>query len=508
MGQFEVRVGDKMKKQTMVQATFIMIVVGFLIKLLGVVNRIIVTRALTEEGIGVYMLISPTVMLLATLATIGLPVAIPALISRGDIKEKKVLSVSLFISLSLSSLITIIMFFVAHPISAYLLKDERVALPLMLVGPLLFVVSFTAILKSYFQGKENMTPGAISTMTEQIVRMVLSLLLITWLLPKGIAYAVVGLMLASIGGELVSAILLTVMFLNFKKKNYPKSDFKLPKLAPVNFKDVLGISIPTTGSRLIGTVTHFLEPIIVARMLFRMGYANEVATQMYGAVAGFAIPLLFMPSFVSSAVTQAIVPAISKAYKKFDFTTIHRRLSTAFRMAFFASGFYLVIVMIFPYEIMELLYNSRTGAEFLKVMAPVFLILYLQAPLVATLQAIGEAKFAMRASLIASFIKITLMTLLMLISGMNIWGLVLAILFNIVLLTCWYYVLAAKRVAYKLSIRKILNGAFVLGIIYFLGQYLRGALTFESQLLQVLIITGILFVAHSALALIAGLLPK
>jgi len=497
-----------MKKQTMVQATFIMILVGFLTKILGVINRIVITRTLGEEAIGVYMLISPTVMLLATLATVGLPVAIPALISRGDIKERKVLSVSLIISLTLSTIITIIMFFLARVISIHLLKNEHVVLPLMMIGPLLFVVSFTAILKSYFQGKENMTPGALSTLIEQLIRMGLSVVLISWLLPKGITYAVVGLIIASIIGELVSALILTIMFVHFKKKNYPNADFKLPKLEPVIFKDVLGISLPTTGSRLVGTITHFLEPIIVARMLFRMGYGGEASTAMYGAVSGFAIPLLFIPSFISGAVTQAIIPAISKAYKNRDLSTIHKRLSTAFKVAFFTSGFYLMLVMIFPYEIMNLLYNNHTGAEFLSIMAPVFLLIYLQAPLVATLQAIGEAKFAMRASIVASIIKISTMILLMLIPGVNIWGLVYSILINIILLTVWYYIIVSRRIGYKLKIHKIVNGILVLGIVYLLGQYLRMVFVFGNEGLQIVVIAGILFVIHSILTLFVGLTPK
>jgi len=497
-----------MKKQTMVQATFIMILVGFATKILGVINRIVITRSLGETGIGVYMLISPTIMLLATLATVGLPVAIPALVSRGDIKERKVLSAALTIALSLSTLITIMMVFLAQPISTYLLKDERVVLPLMMVGPLLLVVSFTSILKSYFQGKENMTPGAVSTLIEQITRMGLSIILISWLLPKGISYAVVGLILASIAGELVSAVILTITFIRFKKKNYPNADFKLPKLEPVVFKDVLGISLPTTGSRLVGTITHFLEPIIVARMLFTMGYANEMSTQMYGAVAGFAIPLLFMPSFISGAVTGAIIPAISKAYKNRDLSTIHKRLSTAFRIAFFASGFYLMLVMVFPYEIMHLLYNSHTGAEFLKATAPVFLLIYLQAPLVATLQAIGEAKFAMGASIVASIIKISVMILLMLIPGLNIWGFVFGVLINIILLTVWYYMIVSRRIGYKTQRSKIFNGILVLGVVYMLGQYLRATVVFESGLLQIVVVAGILLVVHSLLTFFAGLIPK
>jgi len=497
-----------MKKQTMVQATFIMIIVGFLIKILGVINRIVITRSLGETAIGVYMLISPTVMLLATLATVGLPVAIPALVSRGEIKERKILSVSLTIALGLNTIITILMFFLAEPIATYLLKDERVVLPLIMIGPLLCVISYTSILKSYFQGKENMTPGAIATLMEQVTRMGLSVIFIAWLLPRGISHAVAGLMLASIAGEFISAVLLTLMFIRFKKQNYPGTDFKLPKLEPVNFKDVLGISLPTTGSRLVGTITHFLEPIIVVRMLFRLGYASEVSTSMYGAVSGFAIPLLFMPSFISGAVTSAIIPAISKAYKNRDLSTIHKRLSTSFRIAFFTSGFYLILVMIFPYEIMNLLYNSATGAEFLKISAPIFLLIYLQAPLVATLQAIGEAKFAMTASIIASIFKITVMILLMLIPGLNIWGFVWSILINIILLTVWYYIIVAKRIGYRMKKSKMLNGGLVLGVVYVLGHHLKEVIQFDSGLLQIVVVAGILFVTHSMLTLFARLIPK
>jgi len=497
-----------MKKQTMMQATFVMIVVGFLIKVLSVINRIIITRVLGESAIGVYMLISPTVMLLATLATVGLPVAIPALISRGEIKERKILSVALFIALGLSTIITISMLFLADPIATYLLKDERVVLPLIMIGPLLCVVSYTSILKSYFQGKENMTPGAVATLLEQITRICLSVVFIAWLLPRGISHAVAGLMLASIAGELISAVALTLMFIRFKRQNYPKTDFKLPKLEPVNFKDVLGISLPTTGSRLVGTITHFLEPIIVVRMLFRLGYASEVSTNMYGAVSGFAIPLLFMPSFISQALTSAMIPPISKAYKNRDLSTIHKRLSTSFRITYFTSGFYLILVMIFPYEIMNLLYDSATGAEFLKISAPIFLLIYLQAPLVATLQAIGEAKFAMTASIVASIFKITIMITLMLIPSLNIWGFVWAMLINIVLLTLWYYVIVAKRIGYQMTKAKVLNGILVLGVVYVLGYYLKAFLFFDEGLMQIVIVTGILLIAHSMLTLFAGLIPK
>ncbi len=138
-----------MKKQTVAQGTLILIVAGLITKILGMINRVVVTRLLGEDGIGIYMLISPTLMLLTTFASIGLPVAIPTLISRANKRQKKVLSVSLIIAMVSSLIISIILFFIAKPLAVYLLKDERTYLPLISIGPLLFFVALSTILKAH-----------------------------------------------------------------------------------------------------------------------------------------------------------------------------------------------------------------------------------------------------------------------------------------------------------------------------------------------------------------------
>ena len=485
-----------------------MIAVGFVTKILGMANRVFITRLLGEVGIGVYMLISPTVMLLATLATVGLPVAISTLVSRENMRQKKILSTAFVISMTLSLIITVVLFFVARPLAVYMLKDERTFYPLLLVGPLLFCISFNAIVKSYFQGKQNMIPSAGATLVEQIVRIVLSIALIQILLPIGITHAVVGLMVASIIGELASALILAVVFIRYKNRLYPDVTLTPARLEMQNFKSILAISLPTTGSRLVGTITNFLEPIIIARTLFRIGFDPQVSTKLYGAVSGFAIPVLFMPSFISVSVTQAIIPAISRSYTKRMFGDIHQSLNTAFKIAFFTSGFYTLFVVLFPTEIMNFLYDSNTGAHFLPLMAPVFLLLYFQAPLIATLQAIDEAHLAMRASIFASILKITLMTVLLSIPSINIYGLVIAILINIVVLTVWYYQIVAKKIGYKMNKIKVVHSFLVLGIVYLTGVHLKSALPyFNSALLNIASVAGIMFAVHSMLSLITGLVP-
>ncbi|HAX73182.1 MAG TPA: stage V sporulation protein B, partial [Firmicutes bacterium] len=206
-----------MKKQSLVQATLILIIAGFVTKVLGMVNRIVVTRMLGEGGVGLYMLIMPSMMLLSTIATIGLPVAIPTLISRAKQRQKKILSTSLIISIVCCFFLCLLIIVTAKPLAIYLLKDERTYLPLLSLAPLLFVVSISSILKGYFQGEQNMYPTAVSTLIEQIVRIAFCIVFIVWLLPYGIVYAVVGTLWASVLGELASVIILSIWFmLNMK----------------------------------------------------------------------------------------------------------------------------------------------------------------------------------------------------------------------------------------------------------------------------------------------------
>lgn len=498
-----------MKKQSIAQGTFILIIAGLITKILGMINRVIVTRLLGEDGIGIYMLISPTLMLLTTFASIGLPVAIPTLISRANKRQKKILSVSLIIAMVSSLLISIILFFIAKPLAVYLLKDARTYLPLISIGPLLFCVSLSSILKAYFQGEQNMYPSAISTLIEQIVRLIISMVLLGWLIPYGIIYGVVGTIWASIIGELVSIIILLFMFLKHIKVNHKGASLTPTRLNSQNFKDVLAISLPATGSRLIGSFSHFLEPIIIVQCLYIIGYNSETSAKLYGAVSGFALPMLLMPSFITMAVTQSIVPPISQAFSNQRFDRIHNHLNTAFQLSFIPSGLYTVLLMIFPYELMELLYGTPTGADYLFIMAPFFLLFYFQGPMTASLQAIDEAKRAMTTTLISSLIKIVMMVIFLLIPSLNIYGLIISVLFNIVFITGWHYIIIHQKIGYNINLRAVINGTLILGITYVLGRYLSlHVVISNNDLINMILIIIITSITYLLLIIICGLFPK
>ena len=77
-----------MKKETFITSTIILILGGFLTKILGMTIKIVMTRIVGVEGIGLYMLVFPTFALFMTLSQLGFPVAISKLVSEDKHNNK------------------------------------------------------------------------------------------------------------------------------------------------------------------------------------------------------------------------------------------------------------------------------------------------------------------------------------------------------------------------------------------------------------------------------------
>ena len=84
-----------MKKNKFIKSTIILIIGGFITKMIGMLIKIITTRNLGSEGIGLYMLIMPTFSMFIALSQLGLPVAISKLVAEEKRNNKRILSSSI-----------------------------------------------------------------------------------------------------------------------------------------------------------------------------------------------------------------------------------------------------------------------------------------------------------------------------------------------------------------------------------------------------------------------------
>jgi stage V sporulation protein B len=426
-----------MIKNKFISGTIILIIGGLITKLLGMIIKIITTRYVGDEGIGLYMLILPTFYLFINIAQLGFPTAISKVVAEDRISNKKII----FSIIPVSIILNIILLFVVlmiSPLISQLLHDDRTLYPLISIGLVLPFISISSIVRGYFFGKQKMMAHVISHIFEQIIRLILIILVTPALLEISLETAITGIVLINIASELTSIIIL-IFFL--PKKISIKKDDILPDKGII--RDVLSISIPTTGSRIVGSIGYFFEPIILTSVLLGVGYSNNFILTEYGILNGYVLPLLLIPSFFTQAISSALIPVISKAYTDNRFVYVKNKIKQAEILSLGLGLLATIIFITFPDFLLKLVYNTNNGIDYLKIMAPFFLAYYAQVPLTAALQAMGKAKEAMMSTIIGIIVKTALIVIL---SAMHIglYGLIIATIVNIFIVTIDNYLKIKK----------------------------------------------------------------
>ncbi|MCC2685786.1 MAG: spoVB, partial [Paenibacillaceae bacterium] len=165
-------------KQSFMAGTMILLAAGITNRIFGFIPRIALPRLIGAEGVGLFQLGYPFLFAVLTLITGGIPLAVAKLISEaetdGDEKRaRSILKWSLAVTASLSLLFTALCIFFAPWITGHLLTDRRVTTTFLCMSPIIPLASISAVLRGYFQGRQNMIPTAASQVTETLVRVVM-----------------------------------------------------------------------------------------------------------------------------------------------------------------------------------------------------------------------------------------------------------------------------------------------------------------------------------------------
>ncbi|MDP4155884.1 MAG: polysaccharide biosynthesis C-terminal domain-containing protein, partial [Bacillota bacterium] len=229
------------------------------------------------------------------------------------------------------------------------------------------------------------------------------------------------------------------------------------------------------------------EPIVVAHSLALAGVTAVAATKQYGALTGYALPLLMLPSFVTLSLATSLVPAISEANSRNNHQLIEYRLQQALRFAFLTGGLAVIVLYVLADPLMQLMYNSTKGAYFIRVMAPFFLFYYYQGPLQAVLQALNLARAAMINSLIGAVVKTAVIFLLASQPSFGITGAALGIMVGFVLVTILHFATVLKRISFSFYLFDYLKGFLSMGVSGLIGYWLfSNTLLAEHLVIRVL----------------------
>lgn len=407
--------------------TVILLTGGFFSKFLGFILKIIVTRMIGIEGVELYSLITPTFGLFITIATFSFPTAISKIVSIPNRSSKKAIFSIIPISLLLNILTFIIIFLIAYPLSNRFLHEPRLYYPLLSIGFVLPFIGMSSIIKGYYWGKQRMGIYILSNIVEQIVRIAILLWLIPICLNKSLVLTVSVIILVNMLSELSSIV---VMLLGLPKGvSISREDIKLQKN---EVKEILGISIPMTSSKIIGCIAHFLEPIILTSVLTSVGYSSKFIIREYGILNGYSLSLLLLPQFFTMSISTSLIPELSKYYSIKDYDMCKKRVKQIVSLSLLIGLVSTSLIFCIPEYFLKLIYNTTLGSNYIRILAPFFLLYFINTPINNALQAIDRSKEAMFTTIISSIIKLILIGVLS-IFKIGIYGLIISIIVNLII---------------------------------------------------------------------------
>ncbi|OXM15388.1 putative polysaccharide biosynthesis protein [Paenibacillus herberti] len=489
-----------MTKQTFIKGAMILLAAGVINRILGFVPRIALPRVIGAEGVGLYQLCYPFLGVLLTLITGGIPVAVAKWVaeaeSQGDSnKVRQIFRTAMGLTITLALLMTGTMLVSAKWITTRVLTDPRVYEAFLVMTPMLLIIGISSVYRGYFQGRQNMIPTAQSQVVETILRIAAQLTLAALLLPMGLQWAAAGAMMGTVLGE-VAALAVMLVHARKDRRDYRPADpqdgpgadlatgdllnlgttavlkVNLPApgvkssgsvpLKPVEAKHrgrrapllrrLLRLSMPITGSRLVGSLSYLVESILTVRSLATAGIAIGAATAQYGALQGMILPLILLPTALTYSLSVSLIPSLSSAAARGDRAAIHKRLHQSLRLSLVCGAPFVVIMGLLAEPLVRLLYNHAEIAPLLALLAPAGIFIYLQGPLQATLQALDKPGIALMNTMVGAAVKLFLIVELTSRPELGIYGAVIAITVNYILVTLLHGISVLRISGYRMKL--------------------------------------------------------
>ncbi len=265
-----------------------------IVKLIGMFYKIPLTNVIGAQGNTDFANAYNIYVVLLTISTAGLPVALSKLVSeanaqgrRNQVRRTFQLAMGMFLILGAVSFI--IMYFKADWLAG-MMHDTKAVHGIKALAPAVVCVGCLAALRGYSQGHMNMTPTSVSQIIEAACKLAIGLPLAWWLISKlerppeiAAAGAITGVTV----GTMVALVYMTVSFLMTRSEDSRRTR-DIPDSTGTIIRDILRIAIPITLSSSMVGIVNVIDASLVQGQLQRVLLENPDSWTMYVNFVDFA----------------------------------------------------------------------------------------------------------------------------------------------------------------------------------------------------------------------------
>lgn len=437
-----------LKQNPLIKGTFILTVTGLISRIIGFFYRIFLSHVFGEEGMGIYQLISPVMVLSYSISCSSIQTAISKFTagepSTHDYKASlRVLYTGIFLSGFLSLLCSLFIYCNSLFLADKILLEIRCAPLLRIFALSLPFGALHSCINGYYYGIRNTTAPAVTQLTEQITRVGSVYLIYYFFLLNNstptISLALIGLLIGEFCSVLVSG---SMVFLRFSTKYLGNAIIKstCSKLRSPSqkvfstAKNLLSLSIPLSASRIVVNILQSVEAIYIPSMLQAYGLTSSGALSIYGILSGMALPLILFPSALTNSVAVLLLPVISEAQTVHNYKKINSAVKKSILYCSFFGAFCTLFFLLSGKLLGNMLFDSASAGSFILTLSFICPFLYISSTMSSILHGLGKAGTTFLCNVVC--LSIRLVFVFLFIPSFGITGYMWGLLVSQLILTC------------------------------------------------------------------------
>ncbi len=473
-----------MLKKTFITGAIILMIAGFISRVIGFVYRIYLSNIIGAEGMGLYQLIVPIYTLIILTLTSGVSIAVSKKIAEEmakghQINIKRISRVGLIFVLMASTFISVFLYINIDFVVNELLKDSRTYFSVIIMIPCIPLIAAASAFKGYFYGIQDVSPTAISQIVEQLIKILIVMAVASQFLKAGLEYACALATLAMAVGEVSNLLVLAVCYkykkYSFLDKKSEKGKIRKRKL----FTSIFSCAAPISVNRFIISIMAAVEVILIPRRLLAGGLDYIQCMEQYGKLMGMAMPLVLFPELVTTSLATTLVPAISESISLKNFNRVNYRISKSIQITMVLGFIFMALFACYPDKIADMIYPGQNVGSTLFLLSFTCIFLYLQQILMGIMNGLGKQGLLLLNSVVGSVIRISFVYFLIPKYGLSVY--IIGIIISSFIVCILNFSTIVKNTGMVLDLRHwVLFPLAVTVVLFFFSKYIYNFFNFMN----------------------------
>lgn len=414
---------------------------SLLMRTVGVAFQVAISNRAGAEAMGLFSLMSGVYGFALTLATSGIHLGVTRVVTEtvsGGKPERvgAVMRKATVYALTCGMLAAILLASSAKQIGIHWLKDGRTVPSLRLFALTLPLISLSSVFSGYFVAVRRTYKNAGIQVLEQGIKIWFTMYLLALVSSGDTEQILCALVAGGAAAEVLSFLAELLIFSGDKHRHFPQ---KAEKSGGSEGKKLIHITLPMALTAYIRSGLLTLQHILIPEGLRNSGSSHAASLAAYGSIHSMALPIILYPAALISSFSGLLIPAMSECRVQNSQKRIRYMISRVWALSMFFSVGVAGILICFSTEFGALLYPGTEAGRYIRILAPLIPIMYIDTATDAILKGLGEQVYSMGINIADALISVILVWLLIPQYGIN--GYLVTVFFS----ECFNTVLSITR---------------------------------------------------------------